>query len=436
MSRPRKPHWVIPGPGRRGVWRTQIDGQYHYLRGVGRYDKPLVGSGVDAIPLAAWDWLHGLEAEARRPSTAEPSCHWLCNWYLQWARSEVQAGRLSEAQWMGQRSRLGLLLAWPGVRDTPAGRLGVETVAAFLGDLRGRYSPSYVAGVGRTVRTVWRWAARPVPGRSPLRLIAANPLDGYRFPRAPVAPRGYVPGEVVRGFYRWAWARARAQPGVYRRFDRLFVLCLWFQRLTGCRPGEAVTLRWDSWDRDAGKITLTEHKSAHLGKSRVIWVTPPVARLLRVIDRLPDRHPDYVFTHRRARGAIDRGEFVKLAGEPWPSGSAASAKVRALRELALPRPCEGCEGARCKACRGRGVVGVPGLEGEGPRKLVAYCNRHGYASDAISAGWTTEHVADLLGNTAQVTAATYTHSIDSATRARAVAIASGRGSKTKPAGGG
>ena len=431
---------MVPGPGRPGLWRTEVDGKLHYLRGVDRYAKPLVGSGPSAIPRAAWDWLHEIEAAARRvPIASAPSCYWLCNWYLKWADGEVEAGRLSREHWQGQRSRLDLLLGWPGVKDAQADQLAVETVADFLTDVRARYSASYLAGVGRTIRTVWRWAARPVPGRSPVRLIGSNPLDGYTFPREPKGCKEYVSGDIVRGFYRWAWARARNQAPTGRRFGRLFVLALWFQRLTGARPGEAYRLRWDSWDRETGKITLAEHKTAHLGKSRVIWVTPPVARLLSVIERLPGRHDEYVFTHARGRGAIARGHLSKMAGEPWPSGSAASARLRVMREDALPRRCEACGGEGCGKCRGTGRLGVPGLQSAGPARLVAYAHRHGYASEAISSGLSVEHTAELLGNTPAVTASTYAHTIEGAAQARAVEFVRGRRGrrrKSKPADGG
>ena len=180
---------------------------------------------------------------------------------------------------------------------------------------------------------------------------------------------------------------------------------LWFQRLTGCRPGEACALRWDHWDRAAGKLTLAEHKTARkVLKPRVIYVTAPVARLLRAVERLPGRHEEYVFTHERKRGEIQRGHLSLEAGEPWPNGSSASARVRSLRDAAI-------------------AAGVEGVEGVGPRKLVAYLNRHGYISDAISAGLTHEQAANLVGNSAQVVAETYSHAIEQADARRAEELA-------------
>lgn len=419
MPRPRKPQWVSLGPNRTGRWRTKIDGKWHYAPAtIGQRD---VG--------AAWAWLHELERRELHRSTAgsDPTCYWLVVQYLKWAEGEVEADRLTIEQWKGQRSRLKLWLKWPGVTDCKARVVTVDTLQAFFDDLGQRASSSYVAGVGRTIRTVWRWGARPVPGRTPTRLIPVNPFDGFAFPRSPTATKGYVEGAVVRRFIRWAWARARALGPklLARRFDRLFLLMLWFERLTGARPGEACSLRWADWDRESGKIVLKDHKTAHRGKTRTIYVTAPVARLLRTIERLPDRHDEYVFTHRRGNGAIERGHLVALAGEPWPSGSAASAKVRQWREEALPRDCPACEGkgGGCEPCEGTGKVGVVGLEGTGPRKLVAYCNRHGYASEAVNRGLTIEHTAELLGNSPQVTAQVYAHVIDAGAKERAERMA-------------
>lgn len=407
MPRQRKPQWVSPGKDRNGDprpgrWRTKIDGKWYYApKEIGRKD---VGH--------AYAWLGDLEKRELHRSTAgtDPTVYWLALAYLKWAEGERDAGRLTPEQWKGQRSRLALLLAWPEVKETKARLLTVDTLAEFFAAVRDgrltgkggrRYSTSYLAGVGRTVRTVFRWGARPVPGRVPTRYLPANPLDGMKFPRAPGAVRGYVEGATVRRFLRWAWARARKGKGNARRFDRVFLLMLWFQRLTGCRPGEACRLRWDHWDRAAGTITLTEHKAkAKTGKDRTIYVTTPVLRLLAALDRLPGRHAEFVFTHRRGVGAIARGHLESLAGEPWPSGSAASGKVRRLRDAAI-------------------AAKVTGVEGVGPKRLVAYVNRHGYASEAVSKGLSIEHTAELLGNTAAVTASVYTHSIKVAAAARA-----------------
>jgi integrase len=123
----------------------------------------------------------------------------------------------------------------------------------------------------------------------------------------------------------------------------------------------------------------------------------------------------------RARGSEARGAVDPIAGEPWPSGSAASHKVARLRAAAI-------------------AAGVPGIEEVGPRKLVAYSSRHAYASEASSLGFSDEQVSEQLGNSAVVLRKVYAHSVEGAAAERAARISEGRrrvvgrGGKAKPAG--
>lgn len=414
MPRPRKPQWMKAQPGRPGRFRTKIDGKAHYFPPtIGQHDKPQ----YLGIPVAAWDYLRQLEHReyGRASAGTDPTVYWLCQLYLEWADQQAQGGAITVEQYKGQASRLRLFLAHPGVPDARARHLTVDTLDEFFATLRPKYSDHYVAGVGRTIRAVFRWGAKAIPKRTPTRLLAENPLAGYDFPRPPGAVRGYLEGQIVRAWLRWCWARARAQPGLYRRFDRLFVLMLWFQRLTGCRPGEACRLLWSDIDWQAGKIVIPaeRHKTGKKTKrDRIIHLTPPVVRLLRTIERLPDHHPEHVFTHRRGNNAVERGHLTAEGGEPWPNGSAASAKVREWREEAI-------EAAKRMKAAGEPTGGLEGIEATGPRKLVAYLHRHGYVSEAVSKGLSHEQTANLVGNTAAVVASTYAHAIEQADAERA-----------------
>jgi integrase len=55
-----------------------------------------------------------------------------------------------------------------------------------------------------------------------------------------------------------------------------------FQRLTGCRPGEVIRIRPRDVDRsgDVWVIRLGEHKTAHHGKDRTIYVGPKAQAVL------------------------------------------------------------------------------------------------------------------------------------------------------------
>jgi integrase len=74
-----------------------------------------------------------------------------------------------------------------------------------------------------------------------------------------------------------------------------------FQRLTGCRPGEACIIRRSDIDT-GGKIWLYRpayHKLAYRGSARVISIGPKAQQLIR--DYFTPNLDDYLFSPRRAR---------------------------------------------------------------------------------------------------------------------------------------
>ena len=432
MPRPCRPSWFAP----RKCWRGTVGGKRVYF---GRDIPPTEKPQLDGVPRRAWAELEALLEAERGRSTAGSvlTVHWLAQLFAQAMESEVTAGRLGDGQLDNHLGALRTFLAFPGVRDRPAAALSVDLLDDFFEHFRETPlertgavpSAHHVHNVGKTVRAMYRWAARPVKGREPARLVTPNPLEGYKFPGQPGAVRGYVEGAVVRRFLRWAWADARRAPvgSVRRRHDRLFVMMLRFQRLTGCRPGEATGLEWaeispppppipadgDIASRPRWEPKLIEVRPEKVKtrrqttRARRIHVTPPVARLLRAIERLPGRHPSHVFSHTRGRGAEGRGEVDPVAGEPWADGSAASHRLARLRAAAV-------------------AVGLPGIETVGPRKLVAYASRHAFASEASSLGFSDEQVSEQMGNTPEVMRRVYAHSINGEAAARAKEIASRR----------
>jgi hypothetical protein len=83
-----------------------------------------------------------------------------------------------------------------------------------------------------------------------------------------------------------------------------------FQRLTGCRPGEACSLRWCDIDTTAAVWVYTppHHKMSYRGRPRVIAIGPQAQKLLA---GFPTAAPeDYVFS---PRGAVAERNAARAA---------------------------------------------------------------------------------------------------------------------------
>src|SRR5262245_60657652 len=127
--------------------------------------------------------------------------------------------------------------------DRPAASIGPEDLwrlkSAGLGSLRLLYA---------SVLACWRWAARPVEGREPVRLLKENPLAGLRKPKRGPKVEKLVEWSTTRKLLRFARSWARQDGGTRRERTwaqrRLKVLCLDLVATTGCRPFEAAGLRW------------------------------------------------------------------------------------------------------------------------------------------------------------------------------------------------
>src|ERR1022692_3131323 len=110
------------------------------------------------------------------------------------------------------------------------------------------WSPSYRNGMLGALVTAYRWAERG-------QIISRIPLRGIQKP--PKASRGaksLVPAETHARLCEHADA-----------FFRAFLQLLW---MTGARPGEIASLNAKALDLANGIVLLSEHKCAHLGKSR------------------------------------------------------------------------------------------------------------------------------------------------------------------------
>lgn len=140
-----------------------------------------------------------------------------------------------------------------------------------------------------------------------------------------------------------------------RAWDEVaFLHLLW---LTGARPGEIA--RATAADIKDGKLELLEHKTAHKGKRRIIYLNKSAVKLLEKQCRL---HP--------------KGPLVQTRdGTPWAKANWISLMRRRSEQAGVD--------------------------------ITAYAYRRAFAARLIAAGVSIEDVAGLLGNTTTVALRAY-----------------------------
>lgn len=203
------------------------------------------------------------------------------------------------------------------------------------------WSRSTVSAVRGVLLACLNWAVRE--GH-----VAANPLARLK-----------VEGFARRNRVLSADERARLK-GAATPYLRDFLTAL---ELTGARPySELARLTASMVDWAGGVIRFAEHKNAKRNKTRTVYLTPPLAELLR---RKAAEHPT---------GPL----FRTRKGGPWtPDGMSERMKVLAAR------------------------LGIPAL--------TAMTLRHTFTTDALARGLTADVVAELVGNSARTVAAHYAH---------------------------
>jgi integrase len=184
-------------------------------------------------------------------------------------------------------------------------------------------------GVLGSLVSAYRWAERS-------QVIARNPLQGVRKP--PKASRG---AKALVSAEAHATLCERAEP-VFKAFLQL----LW---LTGARPGEIASLQGEEIDLKQGVAVLTEHKTAHLGKSRILFLSPEAVKIIQ------------------AMGKTEGLLFVGEDAQPLTANAIGSRLTRL------------CVKAGVKHC-------------------IAYGYRHTYATDALAKGVPDAQVAALMGH--------------------------------------
>jgi integrase len=218
------------------------------------------------------------------------------------------------------------------------------------------WTQTYRSNILSTLITAFRWAERE-------RLIDRSPLHGIRKP--PKASRGAK-----------AIVTADAHARLVQTADASFGAFLQLLWLTGARPGEIAGLQAEDVDAVQGVAVLAEHKTAHLGKRRILFLSTEAVAILRERIAL---HPD---------GLLFRG----VKGRMTPT--AIGCRLRRL-----------CVKAGVKNC-------------------IAYGYRHTFATDALANGVPDAQVSALLGHSG--TAMLHKHYAHLGARARVLKDALGK----------
>lgn len=391
MGRRPSYHW----DRKEQCWRTDTGNRTKYFRRIGRHEHSEITQAFAA-------YLAELDAEARPPGATVDD---LCLAFLRAARGVKKRTVRTHAE------RLKAWCEWvvPGEPGILGGRTAADTEAKHLRlPLRAweaaGLSDHYRAGICRSVKAAFAWATSEDGGR----LIPINPFTEVKGPTIGRAPERYADRVELARFLRFAWRRAGAAPGVYRRFGRSLVLLMRVAIHTGARPGELCTAWWPDFDPERGAIVIPpeRHKTgSKVKQDRVIFLPPALVRTLQREHARPERHPVFVFTHKRGKGGIARGADME-SGEPWPDSSSLSAAIRKVRTEAI-------------------AAGVP-VQGTGDNRFVLYRLRHTYISDGLMGGVRGASIAAVTGTSERMVNQVYGHLLDDHLAETAEAIRAGR----------
>jgi len=195
--------------------------------------------------------------------------------------------------------------------DEKPGSVKGETVTVA------RYTRSTVNKYAQLFRQMIRWGERKghVPPGTLHRLAATQLLRYGETPAREPEPIGPVSDAVIDATLEHL---AGAVPDLVR-----------FQRLVGCRPGEACSLRLADThekaietDRGVVKVllwTLTRHKTAHHGMKRVIAIGPKAMMIVS----------------RNATTSLDAPVFRTAEGKPYRRDSYTTAIARAAKKAGV-----------------------------------------------------------------------------------------------------
>lgn len=404
MGRRAVPFW----DKREQAYRTGIGGRTRYFRGIARDDHAGIAVAFAAHLAEVQVTLKPVELTAEDVATS----------YLGAARG-VRSRTVRT-----HRERLIVWMEWdPGdgagiIGARAASSLEAKHLRKALKDWKsGGRSDNYVAGIARSVKAAFAWAATEDAGR----LVAANPFAEVKVPSIGRSPVRYAERREVAAFLRFAWRRLAAKEGPARLFGRMLVLLIRVALHTGARPGEISSAWWTDFDPVKGTITLPpdRHKTGgKTGKKRTIFLTPILVRAILRLQARPKRHPISIFCHQRTKAGIAKGVEAET-GEPYgwftelPNGAMSfetdgGTLTHRIREI---RKCAIAECARLKA-EGKPTRGLELIKAKDENRFVLYRLRHTVASDHLMNDGNASTVAELLGTSPRMLETTYGHLLD------------------------
>jgi integrase len=262
-----------------------------------------------------------LEAGGATPRPAALTVVQLVARYDDFAESYYRKSGEPTRQIERVRRSLGVAVKLYG--STPAAGFGPVALAACREHMVGLgWSRKHVNACVGCVRRCWRWAAAAelVPASVYQALATLDGLRAGRTKARETAPVGPVADDVAEA------TLAKLGP-VVADMVRL-------QLLTGMRAGEVCALKAEEIDR-SGEVwtwTMSDHKTLHHGKGRVIYLGPKAQALLA--SHLAACGGGHVFSPRRAARSCRVGP--RSPGECYTSNSYQKAINRACARAGVP----------------------------------------------------------------------------------------------------
>ena len=376
-------------------WLTSVGGEVSEKSGRRRPNRnrqigPPAGPDRIKNERMAHEWLEALvEAERRQERAAiEPLLKDLVSTYL-----AAQEKRLAPRTLQGYRERLETFCLAPSGKDLLGNRLVRDLKPSDLARfIRAKQAdgcgPVYINSIILSINACMNWAARPIDDRVPERILKENPFAGVERPKSPAPEKRYAGRIAHEAFFEYAVIRTylRHQPdSLGYRFDRLTIALFRFIQATGCRPSEACRLRWSMIDWKTSTATMSGKSTHATGRKRVIPIPSRTLRLLRAIERLPDRHSEYVFTHGQRDGAKPP-EAGRWAGITWVV-NALDQKFRKWRDEAI-------------------AIGQP-IAREGANRLTLYALRRDLGAEILRLRGSHADSAEVLGHSPEMNARHY-----------------------------